>query len=204
MSEDIQNKAQSNAEDAALINALKVKKSTGCSFDALVLKYKNRVFNLCYRYLGNYEEANDCAQETFVKVYRSIDKFRQDSTFATWLYRIAVNTCKNKLASLEYRCRKKTISLDSPGSSFESDCPLEISDDSYNAAHEIEKREKDQLIQLSIDSLPEDQRSVVLLRDIEGLPYDQIAKVTGFNLGTVKSKLSRARAALQEKLKGMI
>jgi len=204
MSEDIQNKAQSNAEDEALINALRAQKYAGSAFDALVLKYQNRVFNLCYRYLGNYEEANDCAQETFVKVYRSIDKFRQDSSFATWLYRIAVNTCKNKFMSLEYRYKKKTISLDSPSSNSENDCPLEVRDDSNNAAYEIEKREKEQLIQFAIDSLPEDQRSVVLLRDVEGLSYEQIAKVTGFNLGTVKSKLSRARAALQEKLRGMI
>lgn len=204
MNEDIQNKAQSGAEDDALINALKAKKNAQRAFDALVLKYQNRVFNLCYRYLGNYEEANDCAQETFVKVYRSIGKFRQESSFATWLYRIAVNTCKNKLTSLEYRYKKKTISLDLPGTNSENDCPLEVRDDSSNAAFEIEKREKEQLIQLSIDSLPTDQRSVVLLRDIEGLSYEQIAKVTGFNLGTVKSKLSRARVALQEKLRGLV
>ena len=203
MSEEIRAKALSNSEDAALINAFKAKKNAEGAFDALVLKYKDRVFNLCYRYLGNYEEANDCAQESFVKVYRNLDKFRLDSSFSTWIYRIAVNTCKNKLSSLEYRYKKKTISLDSPVN-LDNDCSLEIGDDSNNAANEIERREKDQLIQLAIDSLPADQRSVVLLKDIEGLPYDEIARVTGFNLGTVKSKLSRARAALQEKLRGMI
>jgi len=82
------------------------------TFDKLVLKYQDRVFNLCYRFLGDYEEANDSAQETFIKVYNSLKNFRFESAFSTWLYRIAVNTCKNKLSSLKFRLNQRMVRLD--------------------------------------------------------------------------------------------
>ena len=79
------------------------------SFDELVLRYQDMVFRVCYRFIGNYEEANDCAQDTFVKVYKALGSFRFSSSFSTWLYRIAVNTCKNTLSSTRFRRRKDTI-----------------------------------------------------------------------------------------------
>ena len=92
-------------EDIELVKAFQAEDKS--AFDKIVLKYKNKVFNLCYRFVGDYEEANDSAQEAFVKVYCSLKKFRLESAFSTWLYRITVNTCKNKLTSLEYRYKKK-------------------------------------------------------------------------------------------------
>ena len=86
-----------NDEDALLVRAFNSGEKP--AFDKLVLKYKDKVFNICYRFLNDYEEANDCAQETFVKIYRSLKNFRFESSFSTWLYRIAVNTCKNKITS---------------------------------------------------------------------------------------------------------
>jgi len=168
------------------------------AFDSLVLKYKDRVFNLCCRFLGDLEEADDSAQETFIKVYRSLKKFRFESTFSTWLYRIAVNTCKNKLSSLKYRRNRKMVRLDN-GREGERRTNTLI-DESGSPEKYLEKKEREILIQQAIDSLPEDFKSVVVLRDVEGLSYEMTARITGYNIGTVKSKLSRARERLRKKL----
>jgi len=88
-------------EDSVIIKAFLAE--TPGAFDKLVLKYQDMIFNVCYRILGDYEDADDCAQETFIKVYRSLKSFRFESGFSTWIYRIAVNTCKNKLSSMKYR-----------------------------------------------------------------------------------------------------
>ena len=174
------------------------------TFDKLVLKYQDRVFNLCYRFLGDYEEANDSAQETFIKVYNSLKNFRFESAFSTWLYRIAANTCKNKLSSVKFRLNQRMVRLDREKVSDE-DCRLtEIRDESLSPEAELEKKERETIIQKAIDSLPKDYKSVVVLRDIEGLSYEETAEITGYNIGTVKSKLSRARVRLREKLKGLI
>lgn len=192
-----------NEEDTLLIKAFD--SGEKAAFDKLVLKYKNRVFNICYRFLADYEEANDCAQETFVKIYRSLKGFRFESTFSTWLYRIALNTCKNKVASLESRLRKRMVRLDSPvGDPGEESCTLEVASRALSPRDEIDRKEKEAIIERAIYSLPQDQKAVIILRDIDLLSYEEIAKVTGYNLGTVKSKLARARQALREKLGGLI
>jgi RNA polymerase sigma-70 factor (ECF subfamily) len=172
-------------------------------FDRLVLELKDKVFNLCFRFLGNYEEADDCAQETFVKVYRCLKNFRGDSSVSTWVYRIAVNTCKNRVASAQYRNNRRAIRLDGPVADGEDERPFEIGDEKLSPDARADRNEKGELIQKAIDSLPADQRAVVVLRDIEGLSYEDIAEATGLNIGTVKSKLSRARQELREKLKGL-
>ena len=189
-------------EDIELVKSFKAEDKT--AFDKLVLKYKNKVFNLCYRMLGNYEDANDSAQDTFVKVFCSLDKFRMESTFSTWLYRIAVNTCKNKFVSVEYRYREKTVRIDDPDESEEGSHKIEIRDESLSPGAELERKEKEALIQKAIAALPKEQKAVVVLRDINGMSYEEVAKVTGYNLGTVKSKLARARQALREKLRGAV
>ncbi|MFA5164227.1 MAG: sigma-70 family RNA polymerase sigma factor [Candidatus Omnitrophota bacterium] len=174
------------------------------NFDELVLEHKDKVFNLCYRFLGNYEEADDCAQETFVKVYRSLKDFRRESSVSTWIYRIAVNTCKNRVASAQYRRSRNMVRLDEPKETDDGARPVEIGDEKLSPATEADRKEKGELIQEAIDSLPRDQKSVVILRDIEGLSYEAVAEATGLNLGTVKSKLARARQELREKLKGLV
>jgi len=162
------------------------------NFDELVVEYQDKIYNLCYRFMGNHHDANDCAQDTFVKAFKSLKTFRGDAAISTWLYRIAVNTCKNKLSSLAYRFRKLTVA------------PVEIKDDSQSPEVQFEKDEKGRLIQKAIDSLPNDHKTVVVLRDVEELSYEEIAKVTGYNIGTVKSKLARARGRLREKLEGQV
>lgn len=189
-------------EDKALVKAFQAEGSA--AFDKLVLRYKDKVFNLCYRLLGDYEEANDCAQETFVKVFCSLKNFRFESTFSTWLYRITVNICKNKLKSLEYRYRKKMVWLDKPKETEDNNCLIQIGDGSPSPLIELERKEKEMLIQKAINSLPEEQKTIVVLRDIEGLSYEEVAKITGYKLGTMKSKLARARQQLRKRLRGLI
>ncbi|MBW2146074.1 MAG: sigma-70 family RNA polymerase sigma factor [Deltaproteobacteria bacterium] len=202
MNEEIKTSTGSPKEDAALVKAFQA--GNKAAFDELVLKHKDKLFNLCYWFLGDYHEANDSAQETCIKVYRSLKKFRFESTFSTWLYRIAVNTCKNRLKSLDYRSRKKMIRLDNQDASKSGNPSMEIGDESRTPLIELEKKERSALIKQAIDSLPPEQKAVVVLRDIEGLSYEEVAIVTGFNLGTVKSKLSRARLDLRKKLRSVI
>jgi RNA polymerase sigma-70 factor (ECF subfamily) len=201
MSEDTGKESREPQFDSALVRSFQA--GDKAAFDKLVLKHKDRIFNLCFRFLGDYQEANDSAQEVFVKAYRSLKGFRFESAFGTWLYRIAVNTCKNKVKSLDYRYAKKMVHLDNPGAVQDAH-GLEISDETQSPLAELEKKERMELIQRAIESLPPEQKTVVILRDIQGLPYDDIADITGYGLGTVKSRLSRARLELRRKLMKVI
>lgn len=188
--------------DADLISAFKSGNTR--AFDQLVLRHKDRIFNLCYRSLGDYQEAYDTAQEIFIKVYKNLQSFRGEASFLTWLYTIASNTCRNRLKSLEYRYRSRKVSLNDPNNQDGGTREIEIEDERESPLIVLEKKEKMKIIQGAIDSLPAEQKMMVILRDIEGLSYDEIINITGHRLGTVKSKLSRARLILREKLRGII
>ena len=192
----------SSGEDALLVKAFQ--KGDTKAFDELVIKHKDRIFNLCYRFLGAYEEANDSAQEAFVKAYGSLNTFRLDSAFSTWLYRIAVNTCKNKLGSAAYRAKQKTVSLDNPGKNEDDPWPVEIQNGTPSPLTRMEEKEKMALVQKALDTLPTEFKMVVTLRDVEGLSYEDIAEITGLHLGTVKSRIARARTELRNKLRGVL
>ena len=202
MNENFKKSARSPREDAILIRAFQG--GDKAAFDELVLKHQHKLFNLCYRFLGDYQEANDSAQETFIKVYRSLKKFRFKSAFSTWLYRIAVNTSKNKLKSAEYRQKKKMVPLDNPASLDHSSPAIRIRGETHSPAMELEKKERMRVIQEAINALPPEQKEVVTLRDIEGFSYEEIVEITGFNPGTVKSRLARARLDLRKKLRSVI
>jgi RNA polymerase sigma-70 factor (ECF subfamily) len=202
MNNRIEKSSGSSRADIDLIRA--VQAGDMAAFDELVLKHKNRLFNLVYWFLGDYQDANDCAQETFIKVFKSIKNFRFESSFSTWLYRIAVNTCKNKLKSSAYRWKKKTVSLETSNSSKNGNPLSEIVNGSPTPVMALEKKERMIRIQKAINSLPEEQNQVVVLRDIQGLSYQDISDITGLNLGTVKSRLARGRLELKNKLKGRI
>jgi RNA polymerase sigma-70 factor (ECF subfamily) len=192
----------SSGEDALLVEAFQ--KGDKKAFDELVIKHKDRIFNLCYRFLGDYEEANDSAQEAFVKAYGSLNTFRLESAFSTWLYRIAVNTCKNKLGSAAYRAKRKTVSLDNPGKNEDGPLPVEIQNGTPSPLARMEEKEKMALVQKALDTLPTEFKMVVTLRDVEGLSYEDIAEITGLHLGTVKSRIARARTELRNKLRGFL
>lgn len=192
----------SSGEDALLIKAFQ--RGDQRAFDQLVVRHKDRIFNLCYRFLGDYEEANDSAQETFVKAYGSLKAFRLESAFSTWLYRIAVNTCKNKLGSSAYKAKRKTVSLDNPGPDEDRPLAMEIQNGAPSPLDRMEEKERMTHIQTALDALPADFRMVVTLRDVEGLSYEDIAEIAGLNLGTVKSRIARARTELRNKLRGIL
>lgn len=174
------------------------------AFDKLVLRYQDMVFNLCCRMLGDREDADDCSQDVFVKVYRSLKHFRFDSGFSTWLYTIAVNTCRNHLKSTAFRFRRKAVRIDPPEEADEGSQVFDLTDPAPSALAQIEQKEWESLVQRAVDSLPHDFREVIVLRDVEGLPYEDIARITGHNTGTVKSKLARARNRLRDALKAML
>jgi len=171
-------------------------------FDELVLRYQDMVFRICLRFFGDYEEAVDCSQDTFVRVYRSLAMFRFESSFSTWLYRVTVNMCKNMTTSRQYRRRQQTISLDPANDPDGS--PLEVENGRWSPHELYEKKEQRDTIERAVRRLPKDQRTVVILRDIENLPYEEIAEITGFAPGTVKSKLFRARKRLIEELRELL
>lgn len=172
------------------------------AFDRLVIKHQDMVFNLCFRVLGDYDDASDCSQETFIKVYKNLKGFRFQSSFSTWLYRITINTCRNRLASSKSRMGSKMVRIDNPGGTDND--PIEIHDDSYNPDVVFEKNEQKRRILGAIESLESDLRVLVVLRELEGRSYEDIADITGVNLGTVKSRLARARHLLREMLRGVL
>jgi RNA polymerase sigma-70 factor, ECF subfamily len=199
------NRALSKPSDSVEEDLLLVKASANgdrAAFDRLVLRHKDRVFGLCYWLLGDYQEANEAAQEVFIKAFRSLGQFRFESAFTTWLYRIGVNFCRNRNGSRESRQRKVTVSLDqhteNPGAA------LQVEDGSPSPDARMEEKERTMLIRKAIEALPEDQKAVVTLRDIEGLDYGEIAHITGLNMGTVKSRINRARLNLKEKLRSLL
>jgi len=174
------------------------------AFDKLILLHKTLVFNLCYRLLGDYDEANDCAQEVFIKVSQALKGFRFESSFRSWLYRITVNTCKNRLHSLEYRFRSRKIRLSVAQEMNNGTQQTEIVNGSQSPEADFERKRIGRLIQAAVSALPPRQKLVVVLRDIEGRSYEEIVELTGFKLGTVKSKLSRARQQLRGALEGKL
>ena len=167
------------------------------SFNALVRLYEGRVFNLCYRMLGDADSAADAAQDAFLSAFRNLRNFRGGS-FRSWMLRIATNTCYDVLRA---RKRRPTISLDMDGDGEDESSPLQIADDAESPDDFALRRELAAAIQSGLATLPEDQRLILILSDIQGLAYEEIAEITNTNLGTVKSRLSRGRARLRDVLK---
>lgn len=165
-------------------------------------RHRDSVFNLCYRLLGDYEDAGDAAQEAFIKAYRGLKGFRFEAAFSTWMYRIAVNGCTNRLHSKAHRQKSRTVALDNPGPGGGQAYRLE--NGSPGPAAQLERKERAALVQEAVDALAPDQKTVVTLRDIQGLSYEEISGITGLALGTVKSKIARARAELRGRLRGVI
>jgi RNA polymerase sigma factor (sigma-70 family) len=167
------------------------------SFNALVRLYEGRVYNLCYRMLGDPDSAADAAQDAFLSAFRNLRSFRGGS-FRSWMLRIATNTCYDILRA---RKRRPTVSLDIDGDDEDASSPLQIADSAETPDDFALRRELAAAIQHGLTALPEEQRIIVILSDIQGLAYEEIAQITGTNLGTIKSRLSRGRARLREVLK---
>jgi len=175
------------------------------AFNELVRRHQKKVFNLCFRMLGNRHEAEDVAQDVFVTAFRAIKSFRGDSALSTWLHRVAVNNCKNRLKFLRRRKYFHTESMDAVRDDGENEMVREYRDDSEDSPEQVRERsELSREIQRAIDQLDEDYKAVIVLRDIQGFSYQEIAEILDLKEGTVKSRIHRARSELQQKLRHLI
>lgn len=166
------------------------------AFDLLVLKYQHRIVKLISRYISDQDEVLDVAQEAFIKAYRALPKFRGDSAFYTWLYRIATNTAKNFLVSQGRRPPDTDIDAED-AAQYESASRLrEVSTPERN----LLKDEIEMAVHKAIEQLPEDLRSAITLREMEGLSYEEIADAMDCPVGTVRSRIFRAREAIDKRL----
>ncbi|HWP47545.1 MAG TPA: sigma-70 family RNA polymerase sigma factor [Candidatus Limnocylindrales bacterium] len=166
------------------------------AFETLVIRYQRQIFSLIHRMTNNPEIVEDLAQEVFISAFKAIGEFKGNSSFFTWLYRIAINKCKNYLAS----SRGSLIPIGDRRSEAEPSL-LEIADQRVNPQTALLTGELLAQVDEALGSLPDDQREALVLYDLEGLSYQEIAEVLNCPIGTVRSRLARARAALRERLK---
>jgi RNA polymerase sigma-70 factor (ECF subfamily) len=186
---------RAEAGDIALVR--RVQKGDKTAFDALVLKYQHKVLKLVQRYVRNPAEAEDVAQEAFIKAYRALPAFRGDSAFYTWLYRIAINTAKNSLVAN----RRRPVSYDidpQDGSQLQAHPRLADTETPEALALTDEIR---RTVNEAIEALPDDLRMAIVLRELEGLSYEEIAKSMECPVGTVRSRIFRAREAIDHSLR---
>ena len=169
------------------------------AFRELLEGHRDRVYNITYRMLGNRAEAEDVAQEVFITVFKTIDTFREESKFSTWLYRVTVNHCKNRIKYLARRHDRDRDELDetsqSANGAIAGSSPLTPQPD-----RALDGKQMEVILQKAIETLDDDHRIVVVLRDVEDLSIEEICDITGLPDGTVKSRLHRARLALRKKL----
>jgi RNA polymerase sigma-70 factor (ECF subfamily) len=188
--------SEADTSDLSLVR--RVQRGDKGAFDALVLKYQHKVVKLVMRYVRNPAEAEDVAQEAFIKAYRALPQFRGDSAFYTWLYRIAINTAKNAVVSRDR-------------SPVEFDLDSQNSDESYDMQSRLKDSETPEglvltdeirgTVNAAIDALPEDLRTAIVLRELEGLSYEEIAAAMGCPVGTVRSRIFRARESIDRQLR---
>ena len=166
------------------------------AFEELVRRYERKVSNITYRLMGNEQDASEALQDAFLRAYRFIGKFQFKSSFFTWLYRIATNVSLSKLRKRE---KVDIVSIDQPVNE-EGDLPFEIPDVKYGPEKLMKQRELHAALQKAVDELEADYRSVVVLRDLEGLSNEEVSKVLDLSVAAVKSRLHRGRLVLREKL----
>lgn len=184
--------------DRALVE--RVQGGDKAAFDLLVLKYQHRVVNLISRYVHDSAEVYDVAQEAFIKAYRALPNFRGDSAFYTWLYRIAINTAKNYLVAQGRRPPRTDIDVEDAEQYGNNDDLREYE----TPEGMMQKSEIERVVVDTIENLPEDLRTAITLRELEGLSYEEIAQAMGCPVGTVRSRIFRAREAIQKQLEPLL
>ena len=180
-----------------------VRQGEADAFEQLVVRYQRRIFVLAYRFIRNEEEAADLTQEIFVRVWEKMHTFRGEAKFSTWLMQLAGNHCKNRLKYLKRRHFQQHESLDAPNRNGEG-LARQFPDPSKGPEDLVAEAGMRELIREKVDELPEEQRVVLLMRDVEDLDYEEIAAATGVPLGTVKSRIHRGRVELARKLKSAL
>ncbi len=179
----------------------KLKAGDAQAFDTFVQRYTSDIYGLLYRITEDTEEAADLTQETFIKAFKAMKKFRGDAELKTWLFRIAINQSKNRFRWWKRRKREKTVSLDAPVGSSETPLSETIRTDFANPEEKTLQNEREKFLTKVLQELPDIFREAVVLCDIEGLSYEEISTVLEINLGTVKSRIARGREELRRKLK---
>ena len=170
------------------------------AFEQLVERYQNKIIGFSARMLGDSMEAEDVAQETFIKAYRGLANFRGDSQFSTWLYRIATNLCIDRVRKIK-RSPKPAYSLDEPLDREEERGGRDVADMTFEPSISVERQELRMRVRETMAEMPEKMRAVLVMCDMQGMDYESIAKVLDVPLGTVKSRLFHARADLARRLR---
>jgi RNA polymerase sigma-70 factor (ECF subfamily) len=201
----LQRKAESECErmSEAQVDQLlveRVQKGEKHAFDLLISKYQHRIISLVGRYVHDHAEAQDVAQEAFIKAYRALRSFRGDSAFYTWLYRIAINTAKNWLVAQKRRPPSSDIDA-VDAEHYDMDSRLK---DKATPENELLREEIRKTVYDTIAILPEDLRTAIVLREMEGMSYEEIAVTMECPIGTVRSRIFRAREAIDDKLRPLI
>ncbi|MDE2127808.1 MAG: sigma-70 family RNA polymerase sigma factor [Armatimonadetes bacterium] len=191
--------ARRSAETAARAAGIDV--DAGLQFDELVSKYERRIFNIIFRMVGDYEDACDLTQDTFISAYRHYDRFRGEARVFTWLYQIARNLCINRLRQRDRHRLMRIESLDQPAQADSSGEVTRDVPDSRQAPHTVlARKELNAQIMAAIDTLPPEYREVIVLREFQDMTYADIVEATGLTLENVKTRISRARAMLRREL----
>jgi len=189
-------KLQKEAESELIARAVV---GDGGAFAQLIGPFEAKVYSLAYRISGNRDDAADLAQEAFLKVFRALGRFKGDSSFSTWLYRVVSNACLDQL-----RRRRRSVpvvSMDDPIDTDTGGLRRDVGDVTYEPEELALRAEVQAEIRAAVAGLPLDHRMAIVLRDFEGFSYEEIARVLGCNLGTVKSRISRARSTLRDRLR---
>jgi RNA polymerase sigma-70 factor (ECF subfamily) len=185
-------------EESDLVLVKRVQRGDKSAFDLLVRKYQHKVVKLVLRYVRNPAEAEDIAQEAFIKAYRALPQFRGDSAFYTWMYRIAINTAKNSLASRDRSPIAYDLDLNDPEESHSVQTKLQDPDTPEGMALTEEIRG---IVNSAIEGLPEELKTAIVLRELDGLSYEEIAAAMECPVGTVRSRIFRAREAIDKRLR---
>lgn len=188
----------SNQTDLELVK--RIQSGEQNAFNVLVLKYQQKVINLISRYIHDPHLAEDVAQEAFIKAYRGLKNFRGDSAFYTWLYRIAINTAKNHLVTASRRLPANDIDASEAEQYSDASALREVA----TPEREMFRSELQLTIATTIDELPVDLKTAITLREIEGMSYEEIAETMECPIGTVRSRIFRAREAIERKIKPLI
>jgi RNA polymerase sigma-70 factor (ECF subfamily) len=178
----------------------RVQKGDKRAFDMLIMKYQHRIVSLVSRYVADTAEAQDVAQEAFIKAFRAIGRFRGDSAFYTWLYRIAINTAKNWIVAKNRRPPTSDIDA-ADAEQYDISSRLK---DAGTPENELLREEIERTVFETISALPEDLRTAIMLREMDGMSYEEIATTMECPIGTVRSRIFRAREAIDEKLKPLL
>ncbi|MDH5821385.1 RNA polymerase sigma factor RpoE [Luteimonas sp. RD2P54] len=178
----------------------RVQRGDGAAFDLLVRKYQHRIAALIGRYVSDWSECQDVAQETFIRAYRAIGNFRGDAQFYTWLHRIAVNTAKNHLVAGNRRPPTEDIDV-GDAEQFDSGVRLRDTD---TPERELMRQQLEQTVMRAVEALPEELRVAITLREVDGLSYEEIATRMDCPIGTVRSRIFRAREAIDQELQPLM